>query len=208
MYMTTSSNHTIYQFKISLMEVEPTIWRRIQVPAVYSFWDLHVAIQDAMGWMDCHLHAFRFRPPKKRKDIVIGIPDDDSGNEKTLAGWEIPMVTYIGEVGQTIEYEYDFGDGWTHDVLFEGILLKEKGVSYPKCIAGERACPPEDCGGAPGYFNLLETLHNPTHPEYEEIVIWLKEHVKCYFPFEADKFEPDQVVFFNPQQRLKLMLSE
>ena len=206
--MTTSSNHTIYQFKISLMEVEPTIWRRIQVPAVYSFWDLHVAIQDAMGWMDCHLHAFRFRPPKKRKDIVIGIPDDDSGNEKTLAGWEIPMVTYIGEVGQTIEYEYDFGDGWTHDVLFEGILLKEKGVSYPKCIAGERACPPEDCGGAPGYFNLLETLHNPTHPEYEEIVIWLKEHVKCYFPFEADKFEPDQVVFFNPQQRLKLMLSE
>ncbi len=206
--MTTSSKHTVYQFKISLKEVEPTIWRRIQVPAVYSFWDLHVAIQDAMGWMDCHLHDFRFRPKNKKKDIVIGIPDDDLGNQKTLAGWEISMVTYIGEIGQTIEYEYDFGDGWTHEVLFEGILLKEKGVSYPKCIAGECACPPEDCGGAPGYFDLLEILHNPTHPEYEEKVIWLKEHVKCYFPFEADKFEPDQVIFFNPQQRLKLMLSD
>jgi len=106
-----------------------------------------------------------------------------------------------------MEYEYDFGDGWVHEVVFEGMLLKEKGDLYPKCIAGERACPPEDCGGVSGYFELLAILHNPKHPDYKNHVDWLKGHVKCYFPFEADVFHPERVHFDNPQQRLKLILS-
>jgi hypothetical protein len=206
--MTTSIHPTVFQFKITLTEIEPAIWRRIQVPAAFSFWDLHVAIQDAMGWMDYHLHAFRFRPKHKRKDIVIGIPGEDWGDEKTQAGWDIPIVRYVGDIGQPIGYEYDFGDGWVHEVMFEGVLLREKDKTFPRCIAGERACPPEDCGGVGGYFELLEILHSPNHPAYEERAEWLKGHVKCYFPFEADKFEPDQVVFSDPRKRLKMLLSD
>jgi hypothetical protein len=107
----------VFQFKISLQEITPTIWRRIQVPAKYSFWDFHVAIQDSMGWFDYH-------------------------------------SDYFFEPGMTVTYEYDIGDGWLHEILFEGILLKDKAVKYPWFIDGQRACPPEDCGGAWGYCNL------------------------------------------------------
>jgi len=82
------------------------------------------------------------------------------------------------------------------------------GVSYPKCIGGERACPPEDCGGIPGYYSLLDVLQDPTHPDYEENITWLKEHAKNYYPYEADKFSPEQVRFDNPQKRWRLAFSQ
>lgn len=205
--MIIQTHQIVYQFKITLAEIEPAIWRRIQVLPASTFWELHIAIQDAMGWLDYHLHEFHFRPKNKRKDVVIGIPDEDFGGEKILAGWDISIVSYIENIGQKMEYKYDFGDGWVHEVLFEGIVLKEKVNTYPRCIAGERACPPEDCGGVGGYFELLEILHSPNHPEYEDRVEWLKGHVKCYFPFEADRFEPGQVVFRDSRRLLKMMLS-
>ena len=136
--MATAKHHLIYQFKVSLEEIEPTIWRRIQVPARYSFWDLHVALQDAMGWLDYHLHAFRVRRPHQRKMIEIGIPDDGEGDIDVLPGWTIPIRDIFTEPGQTAFYLYDFGDSWKHEVLLEGILLKEKGGKYPRCLAGER----------------------------------------------------------------------
>jgi len=117
--MTTNPNQLVYQFKVSLQEIEPTIWRRLQVPAKYSFWDLHVAIQDAMGWLDYHLHEFRLRKPHGRKWIEIGIPDDESGDYEVLPGWKIPIRDYFKEPGQTALYIYDFGDGWKHDLVFE-----------------------------------------------------------------------------------------
>lgn len=82
----------VYQFRVSLREIEPPIWRLIEVPARYSFWDLHVAIQDAMGWTDSHLHVFRFAPPGTDR-FQIGIPDDDPfvGDEALLPGWEHPI---------------------------------------------------------------------------------------------------------------------
>ena len=164
----------VYQFHIKLLGIEPMIWRRIQVPAKFSFWDLHVAIQDSMGWLDYHLHAYRVRQKYKKKPIEIGIPQDEWDGEDVIPGWEVTISDYFTELGQTMEYEYDFGDGWEHELLFEGILLKEKDASYPRCIDGARACPPEDCGSIPGYYNLLEILSNPQHPEYEDHVEWLK----------------------------------
>ena len=206
--MTKSMDHIVYQFKVSLIEIEPTIWRRIQVPAKYSFWDLHVAIQDAMGWLDYHLHAFRIRPKHKRKTINIGIPGDEWDGDTTIPGWEIPIIKHFTELGQIIEYEYDFGDGWSHEVLFEAFLLKEKGIRYPKCVGGERACPPEDCGGIPGYYSLLEVLQDPTHPDYEENITWLKGHAKNYYPYDADNFSPEMVRFDNPQKRRRSAFSQ
>lgn len=193
----------IYQFHIRLQEIEPPIWRRIQVSDTYTFWGLHVAIQDAMGWLDYHLHAFRFRPRHKRDSIEIGIPSAEWDDLETLPGWEIKLSDYLHEPGQRMQYEYDFGDGWIHDVLFEGILVKEKGAKYPKCIGGEGACPPEDCGGVPGYYDLLEILKDPDHEEYEEMVSWLKGHLKKYYPYHPDEFQPEKVRFSNPTTRWK-----
>jgi len=206
--MTKVKNHLVYQFKVGLKGIEPIIWRRIQVPAKYSFWDLHVAIQDAMGWLDYHLHAFRVRQKHKRKPTEIGIPSDEWDGEPVVPGWEVTITDFFTEPGQAIEYEYDFGDGWVHEVLLESILLKEKDAKYPRCIGGERACPPEDCGSIPGYYRLLESLRDPTHTEYEENIAWLKGHARNYYPYDPEKFNPADVYFDNPRRRWRIAFSE
>jgi len=205
--MIKARNNTVYQFRIVLGEIEPAIWRAIQTPSNYSFWVLHVAIQDAMGWLDCHLHAFRVRMPHKSKDTIIGIPDDDSFDLEILPGWEFPIAEYFTEPGKTAIYDYDFGDSWSHEVILEGILLKEKTVKYPRCIDGKRACPPEDCGGVRGYYERLEILADPKRPEYREHVAWLRGHLKNYFPYEPDNFNPDNVKFWDPKKRWKMAFS-
>ena len=187
----------VYQFKIQLKEITPAIWRRILVPETYNFWDLHVAIQDSMGWFDCHLHVFRIRTDSSLSFIEIGIPNEDRFEDEPeiIPGWEIPISRYFNDVGVTSEYEYDFGDGWEHDVNLEGILQKEKGTKYPKCIDGSRACPPEDCGGVPGYYYLLEVISNPRHEEYEEMITWLGGK------YDPEEFNPDEIKFDNPKKR-------
>ncbi len=194
----------IYQFRINLKGITPTIWRRIQVPETYSFWDLHVAIQDAMGWLDYHLHAFRMRRKHSRVATVIGIPDNFAieGRSEILAGWEIPIADYFRDVGITADYEYDFGDGWEHELLLEDILLREKGQKYPRCIDGSQACPPEDCGGIYGYQRLLEVLSDPNNEEHDEILAWLGGK------FEPREFMPGKVRFDNPTKRWRKAFSE
>jgi hypothetical protein len=146
------------QFKIELLEIEPLIWRRINVPSNYSFWDLHVAIQDSMGWLDYHGHEFQVLPPRKRKPILICIPHEEYENN-TLPGWEIPVTEYLREPADEAVYDYDFGDGWHHKIILEGKFLQNAEVDYPNCVGGERACPPEDVGGVSGYYRLLVTVH-------------------------------------------------
>ena len=197
----------IFQFRLELVGIEPLIWRRVQVPSKYSFWDLHVAIQDSMGWLDYHLHGFQVRMPRKRKIVEIGIPTDDYYPMPVLPGWDIPITQYFTEPGKSAPYKYDFGDGWDHNVLLEGILIKEEGVRYPKCVAGERACPPEDCGGEHGYYRLIEILKNPKHPEHRARIEWLEGHVKNYWPYEPDQFNPEKVEFSNPKKRWKIAFS-
>lgn len=202
-----SGNRLIYQFKITLQEIEPMIWRRIQVPATYSFWGLHVAVADSMGWLDYHLHVFRFRKPHKKTLLAIGIPDDEM-ETNILPGWEIAIAEHFTEPGVIAFYEYDFGDGWEHEVLLEGILLKDQGVKYPRCIAGKRPCPPEDCGGVLGYYRVLEILGNPDHEEYEETVEWAKGQTRGGRTYQPDKFDPEDVNFDNPKQRWKKAFSK
>ena len=201
------NQNIIYQFKIELAEIEPTIWRVIQVPSKYTFWDLHVAIQDAMGWLDYHLHVFRMKMPHKKSYTEIGIPHEDFDDDKILPGWQIFIADYFTEPGKSAIYDYDFGDSWSHYVLLEGILLKEKGVKYPICIQGERACPVEDCGGVPGYYNMVEILANPKHPEYMEYIEWLKGHAINYFPYDPSNFDPGKVHFWNPKKRFEMAFS-
>lgn len=192
-----------YRFRIELMEIEPLIWRVIEVPSTYTFWDLHVAIQDSMGWLDYHLHSFSLLPPRKRKPILIGIPYDEY-EDNTLSGWEILLSQFFKEPGDEATYDYDFGDGWEHRIVMEGIYLQEDGKKYPNCLNGERACPPEDCGGVPGYYNLLDILKDKNHEENAHMNQWLKGHAKNYYPYDPENFNPSKIEFWNPKKRWKM----
>lgn len=205
--MKIAKTKIVLQFKIELAEIEPLVWRRIEVPSTYSFWDLHVAIQDAMGWLDYHLHQFEIRPPRKRKPVVIGIPDEDDEME-TLPGWKVPVAEYLKEPGDEAVYEYDFGDGWRHRLLLEGRFLQQPDLEYPRCSGGGRACPPEDVGGLSGYDRLLEILADRSHPEYADMEHWLRHHAKCYWPYDPDCFDPAAVAFWDPKRRFKLAFEQ
>ncbi|MBW8332320.1 MAG: plasmid pRiA4b ORF-3 family protein [Prolixibacteraceae bacterium] len=187
----------VLQFRIEIQGIFPPIWRRIQVPANYNFWDLHVAIQDALGWQDYHLHHFEIKGKGKRKAERIGIPDFSGSGDlpEVFPGWEILATTYFNDFGIQATYEYDYGDGWLHQVMLEGYLYRDPKIKYPVCIEGERACPPEDCGGVHGYENVLEMLANPEHEEHEEMSVWVGED------WDPEKFNPDTVKFDNPYKR-------
>jgi len=180
------SKKLTYQFKVILNEIEPTIWRRIEVPASYSFWDLHVAIQDAMGWLDYHLHVFRVPDPETDEIDEIGIPDEEPFEDDlvSLPGWEIPLTKYFTKPGDKADYEYDFGDGWEHEIVLEAIQSRIPKTKYPRRLDGARACPPEDCGGIGGYESMLEIISYPSHEEHESTMAWLGGR------FNPDSFDP------------------
>jgi len=187
----------VYQFKITLQGIKPPIWRRIQVPETYTFWDLHVAIQDAMGWLDYHLHEFEILNPATDSMVNIGLPDDDFA-KRVLLGWNQKIADYFTMENPSANYMYDFGDGWEHKIQLEKILPREKDVIYPVCIKGKRACPPEDCGGVGGYENFLEIIKNPEHDEYEEMLEWAGE------AYDPEHFDPKEVKFDDPDKRRKI----
>jgi hypothetical protein len=191
----------VFQFRITLKYIEPKIYRVIQVPENYSFWDLHVAIQDVMGWVDYHLHEFIVTDPLTKKKIRIGIPtEEEFFVEKTIPGWKARIADCFSKRNKKAEYVYDFGDDWQHIIKLEKILPKGKEQSYPRCIAGERACPPEDCGSLPGYEDILEMLKNPDpdNEEYQERMEWLGGG------YDPEHFEPNEVFFDDPDERLEM----
>ena len=167
----------IYQFKITLEGIRPPIWRRIQVPETYSFRDLHIAIQDVMGWGDYHLYEFHVDD--------VSIEADEEGfcvdamwkafrpESRTASAGKTRLSEFIKKEKQKFRYLYDFGDNWKHKVELEKILPGKKNVDYPICITGKRACPPDDCGGVWGYENFLEIIEDPTHSEHEEMLEWI-----------------------------------
>jgi len=187
------------RFEIELTEIAPRVWREIVVPARFSFWDLHVAIQDAMSWQDSHLHSFRGVRISGDDSCWVGIPDEEDweGLPPTMPGWHVPLLEHFRMPGDVAEYEYDFGDSWLHVVTLTAIERRVKGAPYPCCTGGARACPPEDCGGVPGYAQLLDALLDPHHPEHEEIMAW----IPCGWGPET--FRAEEVRFDNPGLRWK-----
>ena len=187
----------VLQFKISLLEIEPLIWRRIQISDLCNFWGLHVAIQDAMGWQDYHLHQFEIIYPDSMEKTYIGIPDEDFDDiYETLPGWYCKVRDYLA-INKRMLYEYDFGDGWLHCIEFEGLHEKQPDKKYPICLDGERACPPEDVGGTPGFYDFLAIISDPDHEEHESMLTWAGG---CYNP---EEFNPKRVKFDNPNKRWK-----
>ena len=165
--VTTLNAARIYQIKVTLKWSKPPIWRRLQVRGDTKLGKLHHILQVAFGWTDSHLHAFN------ANGIDYGEPDPyfpgDMRSERNV------RLDKIAQEGDTFRYEYDFGDSWVHEIKAEKVLAPEPGTRYPSCLAGKRACPPEDCGGVPGYERMLGILANPKDEEYEEITELLGE---------------------------------
>jgi Plasmid pRiA4b ORF-3-like protein len=174
---------TVLQFKVTLLGAKPPIWRRVQTKDG-TLGDLHDVIQTAMGWENCHLHRFVIHGAQYGSPS----PDDlDFGfkmkNEKKFCLSQLFPTT---SQAFRFKYEYDFGDGWLHEVLFEGHRPIEKETTYPLCLEGARACPPEDVGGVGGYDKFLEALADPEHERHEEFMDWAG-------PFDPEKFDPKEV---------------
>jgi hypothetical protein len=188
----------IHQFLVILAKTDPIVWRRIQVPERYTFWDLHVAIQDAMGWQDYHLHEFTV--PQERGSIRrIGIPDDEMPDERPCEmGWQVRLTAALGYDSLPIRYVYDFGDNWEHVLVHEGTRSAEPALKNPRCLSGARACPPEDCGGPSGYAEFLAAIRDQSHPEHREMLEWAGGH------FDPDQFDPKRVSFDDPRKRWKI----
>ncbi|MBK6628250.1 MAG: plasmid pRiA4b ORF-3 family protein [Flavobacteriales bacterium] len=179
------------QLKITLKWSKPPIWRRIVVPVGIDFMQLHLAIQSAMGWENAHLYEF------KAEGYRIGQVDEDFadfgfGDDKVLEAAEVPVGKVLTAPKDRCVYEYDFGDGWLHNVLLE------KGLpagTAPGCTAGALACPPEDCGGMAGYAMMLQALSDPKHPEHDHYRAWAGR-------FDATRFE-----LAAADQRVKTLFS-
>jgi hypothetical protein len=159
----------IYRLKITLKGIKPPIWRRVEVSAEDSLYLLHNIIQGAMGWTNSHLHQF------EHAGLTYGIPLDGMDEYYAADGRDIKLSDLMRKVKDKLEYLYDFGDSWGHELLLEAVLEPEPKAQYPRLLDGARACPPEDCGGVWGYAGMLEAINNPEHPEHEEYEGWLEE---------------------------------
>ena len=163
----------ILQVKVTLSDVEdPVVWRRVLIPAAIRLDKLHDVIQGAMGWQNYHLHAFWVG------DVAYGTdPEDELGyRDETKV-----RLGDVADVGDRIGYQYDFGDDWQHELLIEARADAEAGRTYPVCLEGEGACPPEDCGGSPGYERLKEILADPSDEEHDELKTWAESQLRGEF---------------------------
>lgn len=153
-----------FLFSVTLKRTKPIIWRNILVPANVSFNTLHHTIQISMGWTNSHLYEFNILGYCIAK-LYEGIEEDE---RPIINADETTLNDILDTIGETFEYEYDFGDGWMHIIKLENIQLFDPGQQYPYCFAGELKCPPEDCGGIGGFYEMLAILADKTHPEYRD----------------------------------------
>jgi hypothetical protein len=156
----------IYQLHIELQDIAPAIWRRLLVPGGIKLDALHRVLQAAMGWTDSHLHSFAIAGKK------YGIPDPDWPEMKLVDERRTMLASCLSASVTDFTYEYDFGDRWEHTIRVERTLPIEDTRSYPLCIAGANACPPEDVGGTPGYLDFLQAITDPLHPEHADMLRW------------------------------------
>ena len=188
----TKATALIFQIKITLKETKPPIWRRIQVKSITRMVDLHLILQTVMGWDNGHLHQYVVG--KRPFQQLIGTRDDDAFGDTFDVTDEtrVKLSDIVTAPKFKFTYEYDFGDGWEHELVVEKILSADPNVAYPNCLAGKLCCPPEDVGGTWGYYDFLEKIKDENHPDHEEMMEWA-----------GDDFDPDYFSVEDVNQALR-----
>lgn len=167
----------VFQIKVTLLHTKPPIWRRVLVPASIKLSELHEVLNELMGWENAHLHSFAVGDR-----TFVNLRDDPDASAEYEDERKVRLDALV-EPGKSFHYVYDFGDGWRHTVVVEKRLDHDPRFEYPMCVDGARACPPEDCGGPPGYDNLLRVLANKRDAEHDEMLTWVGGH------FDPDGFD-------------------
>lgn len=172
------SVNQICTVKIELLDTDPLIWREVEVPTSITLKVLHDIVQITMGWLDQHLWEFRI------EGRTYGLSrDEDWGAAPRTEAIKVRLRDILKLRRTTIEYLYDFGDSWRHRITVTDIRPGQPRVSYPNYVGGEWDCPPENCGGIPGYYNMLDALADPDHPDHAEIA----EYLEDWDPKEIDE---------------------
>jgi hypothetical protein len=187
---TKQSQKMVYKLKVVLLETDPPVWRRFVVPSSVTLRGLHLILQEVMGWTNSHLYRFQIGSKE--------YAEPDPYNEFNELDFNNLRQTKLGRLvtkkGSTFLYEYDFGDNWIHEIVVEDILEHEPSRRYPTCLAGERACPPEDSGGTYGYAKLLGIIRDPDHEQYMDTMTWL-----------GSRFDPDTFDLKTINNKLRSM---
>ena len=183
--MRETASTNFYQLKITLLGSDPAIWRRVLVKGDVTLHRLHGILNRAMGWENCHLYQFVVGR------TMFSVPEPD-----LMEDMENAQKVHLDDLDigprRKFLYRYDFGDGWEHEVLVEKVLTTVEGQKVPSCIEGARACPPEDCGGIGGYYDILEAIASPQHSNHEEMKEWV-----------GDDFDPEHFDLARTNARLK-----
>lgn len=185
---------SIYQLKVQLTGLRPPVWRRLLVSSTATLEELHHTLQISMGWTNSHLHQFIVQ---KRR---YGLVDPDLGmdwDNDLLDESDFKVQDVLKAEGDSIAYEYDFGDGWLHKVGLEKVLPFKLGQPLPYCVKGKRACPPEDVGGVPGYMDFVEKWLDPNHPEHADLVEWAGDFYGGPEYFSLDEANEFLTEFFS-----------
>lgn len=170
MILAAESLNEIATLRIELLDTEPGIWRQVEVPTSITLKVLHDVVQAAMGWYDQHLWELRLGKQRYGQPI----PGDDWGGAPTLKADKVRLREILKPRKTVLDYTYDFGDGWEHRLTFTDVRQGDPEAEYPRYVAGERAAPPEDCGGVPGFYAALEALTDPNHPEHADVAEWFE----------------------------------
>jgi len=178
----------IARIRIELQEIEPKIWRRVDVPLSATLFALHDIIQVAMGWKDAHLFEFVVG------DKVYGEPDPDDAlyERKVYQAKSIRLQALVDRGIGRFVYAYDFGDDWRHDVIIEELSDGAADIDYPAFVDGARRGPPEDVGGACGFMDFLEAVLDPGHQEHQRMLTWY-----------GGPFDPDDI----DERHIRVVLS-
>jgi hypothetical protein len=164
---------------VTLLDVDPAIWRRIEVPANFTLEDLHDVLQAIMGWANYHLHHFQIG------GHMYGelTPED----REMLDGRKLKVSALAIDGERAFEYVYDYGDNWRCVVVLEAIVPASPSVVYPRLIEGARRGPPEDVGGPWGYIEFLEAIADPKHKRHRELREWIGDD------FDPDHLDPAEI---------------
>lgn len=185
---------TVYQLKIALRGIRPPIWRRVLIPSNITFDQLHLVIQEAMGWGNYHLYQF------DTEDAIIDVPHPDDffihSRKDMLDSRKVRIKTYLSQEKDKVLYTYDFGDNWEHIVTLEKIEKRTEPLTHPICIKGKRACPPEDVGGVWGYQDVLDMMQDDTRKQERE------EFLEWYDEWYGDDFDPEYFDIEEVNRRL------